>query len=169
MLTVIDYDRIRQAYHLEEKSMRQIERELGHGYWTIRKALEQAEPEPHRLVKPRAAPVLGPYKAEIDRRLEEEAKLPRKQRYTSKKLYELIQAQGYTGAESTVRVYVGHQRRAFRRPEVYLPLATKISAAFHRMQQPRCQIRTGWDQFQAPRYRAWEHSLALTIMGIVYQ
>jgi len=123
MLTVIDYDRIRRAYHLEEKSMRQIERELGHGYWTIRKALDQSEPEPYSLVKPRAAPVLGPYKGEIDRRLEEEAKLPRKQRYTSKKLYELIQAQGYTGAESTVRHYVGMQRQTFRRPEVYLPLA----------------------------------------------
>jgi len=122
MLTVIDYDRIRRAYHLEEKSMRQIERELGHGYWTIRKALEQSEPEPYQLEKPRAAPVLGPYKAEIDKRLAEEKGLPRKQRYTSKKLYELIQAQGYKGAESTVRAYVGKQRQAFRRPQVYLPL-----------------------------------------------
>ena len=122
MLTVIDYDRIRRAYHLEEKSMRQIERELGHGYWTIRKALDASEPSPYRLTEPRAAPVLGPYKAEIDKRLAEEKGLPRKQRYTSKKLYELIQAQGYKGAESTVRVYVGKRRQAFRRPPVYLPL-----------------------------------------------
>ena len=90
MLTVIDYDRIRRAYHLEEKSMRQIERELGHGYWTIRKALDASEPSPYRLTEPRAAPVLGPYKAEIDKRLAEEKDLPRKQRYTSKRLYELI-------------------------------------------------------------------------------
>ena len=123
MLTVINYDQIRRAYHLEEKTMRQIERELGHGYWTIRKVLNQAEPEPYRLTKPRAAPKLGPYKAEIDKRLAEEAELPRKQRYTSKKLYELIQGQGYTGAESTVRCYVGRQRKAFRRPQVHLPLA----------------------------------------------
>ena len=122
MLTVIDYDRIRRAYHLEEKSMRQIERELGHGYWTIRKALDASEPSPYRLREPRAAPVLGPYKAELDKRLAEEKELPRKQRYTSKKLYELIQAQGYKGAESTVRVYVGKRRQAFRRPPVYLPL-----------------------------------------------
>ena len=122
MLTVIDYDRIRRAYHLEEKSMRQIERELGHGYWTIRKALKESEPGSYRLAKPRAAPVLGPYKAEIDKRLAEEAKHPRKQRYTSKKLYELIRAQGYRGAESTVRAYVGKQRQTYRRPQVYLPL-----------------------------------------------
>jgi len=122
MLTVKDYDQIRRAYHLEEKSMRQIGRELGHGYWTIRKALDESEPPGYRQTQPRPAPVLGPYKAELDKRLEEEANLPRKQRYTSKKLCAIIREQGYAGAESTVRCYVGKQRKAFRRPQVYLPL-----------------------------------------------
>ena len=40
MLTVHDYERIRQAYYVEKKSIRQIGRETGHGYWTVRKALE---------------------------------------------------------------------------------------------------------------------------------
>lgn len=53
MLTVTDYDRIRRAYHLEGKSMRQISRELGHGYWTIRKALEASEPPGYQMRKPR--------------------------------------------------------------------------------------------------------------------
>ena len=41
MLTVEKYERIRRAYYIEEKSIRQIERELGHSYWTVRKALDQ--------------------------------------------------------------------------------------------------------------------------------
>ena len=40
MLTVHDYERIRHAYYVEKKSIRQIGREYGHGYWTVRKALE---------------------------------------------------------------------------------------------------------------------------------
>ena len=47
MLTVHDYERIRQAYYVEKKSIRQIGRETGHGYWTVRKALENSAPQPY--------------------------------------------------------------------------------------------------------------------------
>ena len=94
MLTVLDYDRIRQAYYNEQKSIRQIEREYGHSYWTIRKALEQSEPEPYRLSEPKVAPVLGPYHGRIEQLLADNATLPRKQRYTSKKIYQTIRNEG---------------------------------------------------------------------------
>jgi transposase len=138
MLTVTDYDRIRRAYHLEKKSMRQISRELGHGYWTIRKALDASEPPGYQLQAPRPAPVLGPYKGMLDRLLEEEKGLPRKQRYTGKKLFELIQAAGYRGAESTVRRYVGAQRKRLRRPQVYVPLT------FEPGEDAQVDWGTGW-------------------------
>ena len=86
MLTVHDYERIRRAYYIDKKSIRQIGRELGHGYWTVRKALDAPEPEPYRLSQPKVAPVLGPYKAHIERLLAEDAHLPSKQRYTGKKI-----------------------------------------------------------------------------------
>ena len=95
MLTVLEYERIRQAYYNEKKSIRQIEREYGHSYWTIRKALDQPEPEPYRLSEPKVAPVLGPYHARIEQLLAESATLPRKQRYTSKKIYQTIRNEGY--------------------------------------------------------------------------
>lgn len=113
MLTVHDYERIRRAYYIDKKSIRQIGQELRHSYWTVRKALDAPAPEPYQLSEPRAAPVLGPYKAH----------LPRKQRYTSKKIYQLIREAGYQGAESTVRYYVSQQRKRKRRPTLYLPLA----------------------------------------------
>lgn len=122
MLTVLDYERIRQAYYNQEKSIRQIEREYGHSYWTIRKALHQAEPEPYRLSQPRVAPVLGPYHGRIEELLAENASLPRKQRYTSKKIYQTIRNEGYQGAESTVRYYVSQKRKEMKRPAIYLPL-----------------------------------------------
>jgi len=122
MLTVLNYERIRQAYYNQGKSMREIEREYGHSYWTIRKALERPEPCGYQLGQAKAAPVLGPYHAQIEQLLAENAKLPRKQRYTSKKIYQTIRRAGYRGAESTVRAYVSRKRKETKRPAIYLPL-----------------------------------------------
>jgi hypothetical protein len=65
MLTVHHYERIRHAYYVDKKSIRQIGREYGHGYWTVRKALGQSEPPPYHLREAKAAPVLGPYKLDF--------------------------------------------------------------------------------------------------------
>ena len=99
MISVEDREKIRRAYFIENKSMRQIARELRHSRKTVRKAIESAEPGAYRLRQPRPAPVLGPYKARIDELLAENERLPRKQRYTSRKIYEEIEADGYTGSE----------------------------------------------------------------------
>jgi transposase len=122
MLTVHDYERMRQAYYVEQKSIREIGREYGHGYWTVRKALSAPEPKPYQLSEAKAAPVLGPYKAQIEALLAENERLPRKQRYTSGKIYRALRQAGYQGAESTVRYYVAQRRKAVRRPAIYLPL-----------------------------------------------
>jgi transposase len=66
--------------------------------------------------------VLGPYKARIDVLLAENEQLPRKQRYTSRKIYEIIKAEGYSGSASSVRGYVARCRKEKRRPQVYIPL-----------------------------------------------
>jgi transposase len=103
--------------------MRQIAREHHHGYWAIRKALDSAEHQPYTLTKPKTAPKLGPYKDKINELLAEEAKLPRKQRYTTHKIFELMQAEGYSGSESNLRRYIGRRRRELRQPAVFIPLS----------------------------------------------
>jgi len=122
MISVEDREKIRRAYFSENKSQRQIARELGHSRKTVRNAIESAEPGSYTLRKPRAAPVLGPYRARIDELLEENERLPRKQRYTGHRIYKDIQAKGYNGAESTVRGYIAERRREKRKREVYIPL-----------------------------------------------
>lgn len=121
MIQVEDREQIRRAYFVEGKSIREIARELGHSRPTVRQAIEAAEPQTYTLTVPRAAPVLGPHKASLDRLLEENKHLPRKQRYTTHKMYEVIHAEGYAGSEPTVRGYIGRQRRDQKRA-VYLPL-----------------------------------------------
>jgi len=122
MINVEKREEIRRAYFVEDKSIRQIAREFKCSRPTVRKAISSAEPTPYMLRVPRPAPVLGPYKARIDELLAENERMPRKQRYTGRKIYELIKAESYTGRESTVRGYIAKRRRKKKRPKVYIPL-----------------------------------------------
>ena len=121
MKTVEEIEKIRRGYFLEHKSMRQIAREMSVSRNTVRKALDKVS-WGYTLSKPRPARVLGPYKERIHELLEENARLPRKQRYTSHRMYQVLHSEGYSGAESTVRRYVGQQRREQKVRDVYLPL-----------------------------------------------
>ena len=87
MLKVNHIEKIRRAYYLEGKSMREIEREYHHAYKTIKKALASAEAGSYTLKEPRDAPVLGPYKARIAELLVENETLPRKQRRTGQQIF----------------------------------------------------------------------------------
>jgi transposase len=122
MISVEKREQIRRAYFIENKTMRAIARELHCSRDTVKKAIASPEGEPYTLAEERPAPVLGPYTARIDELLAESERMPRKQRYTGHKIYEAIQADGYTGSESGVRRYIGQRRREKRRPKVYLPL-----------------------------------------------
>jgi len=122
MITVEKREQIRRAYLVERKSIRTISRELHCSRETVKKAIASAEAAEYTLQKPRSAPVLGPYKARIDALLAENETLPRKQRYTGHKVYELLRDEGYRGSESGVQVYIWKQRREKKRPQVYLPL-----------------------------------------------
>jgi len=122
MITVEDREKIRRAYFIEKKSQRRIAREFRCSRDTVKKAIESAEPAQYTLTQPRPAPILGPYKDRIDELLEQNDRLPHKQRYTSHQIYKDIHAKGYMGGESTVRGYMAQQRREKRRPRVYIPL-----------------------------------------------
>jgi transposase len=115
-------EKIRRAYFVEEKKIRQIARELKCSRPTVRKAIASAEPAAYTLTVSRPAPVLGPYKERIKELLAENERLPRKQRYTGRKIYQTIQKEGYAGSESTVRGYIGRLRQTKKRQKVYLPL-----------------------------------------------
>jgi transposase len=121
MLTEQERERIRRAYHLEHKSIRQIAREEQHGRETIRQVLEQALPSA-KPAPPRAAPVLGPYHQRIEALLQQNMRLPGKQRYTAHRIFEILWEEGYRGCESIVRAYVARLKHASQRHEVFLPL-----------------------------------------------
>jgi len=122
MKTVDDYEKIRKAYYVERLSIRAISRQLGHSRKAIRKALEHAEPKGYQRTKPHSAPKIAPYQSRIEELLQESEQMPRKQRYTGHKIYQLLQMEGYRGSESNLHRYVSLQRRARKQRPAYLPL-----------------------------------------------
>jgi len=102
--------------------MRQISRELHHSRHTIKKALDSAAEGSYSLKEPRQAPVLGPYKSRLKELLAENEHLPGKHRLTGHRIFQLLQAEGYAGSESSVLVYLWRLRQAKRKVKVYLPL-----------------------------------------------
>jgi transposase len=115
--------KIRYAVLVEEKSQRQVAREMGCSRNTVRKMLEDSNRPSYQQSQKRMSPVLGPYKATLERWVEEDGKKPKKKRRTASRMYQLLQEEhGYRGSEPTVRVYVGKLRRKAKH-KVYIQLA----------------------------------------------
>src|SRR5260370_19444100 len=112
MISVEERERIRRAYYLDSQSIRKVAREQGHSRKTVEKAIADAPSRPYHLTKSRSSPVFGAFQARTDALLEENERLPRKQRYTAHKVFEVLAREGYQGSESRVRQYVGQWRRA---------------------------------------------------------
>jgi DNA-binding transcriptional MocR family regulator len=89
MISVDQRAAIRHAYYHEHKSVRQIARDLKCSRKTVDKAIDSAEPAPYTRTVPRESPKLAAFHTRIDELLAEQARQPRKQRYTSHKIFEI--------------------------------------------------------------------------------
>ena len=89
---------------------------------TVRKMLEYSVPPGYRRQSPPRRPKLDPYHGVIDRILEEDRRLPRKQRHTAKRIYDRLRAEhGFGGKYTIVKDYV--RERRLRTREMYVPLS----------------------------------------------
>jgi hypothetical protein len=66
MLSETDRERIRRAFHLEKKSIRQLAKEEGCSRDTIRRALSHDIPKLYWLIYIKSVPVFGPYQLRAD-------------------------------------------------------------------------------------------------------
>ncbi len=77
-----DRERIRRMYYVEKQSIHQIARDEGRNRTIIREALSDAPKPLNPLPRQKPKPVFGAYKERVEQLLQENEKLPRKQRYT---------------------------------------------------------------------------------------
>jgi transposase len=122
------FEQIRRDREREGLSIRALAERHGVHRRTVRQALAAALPPPRRRPEGRLAPKLGPYRPLIDEWLAADREAPRKQRHTSKRIWQRLRAE-YAAevAETTVRDYVRRRRRELGEPadafvpQVHLP------------------------------------------------
>ncbi len=116
------YVRVRRACMVEGMSTREAARVFGLHRDTVRKMLEYSVPPGYRRESPPRRPKLDPYRGVIDRILEDDRSLPKKQRHTAKRIYERLRAEHrFSGKYTIVKDYVRERRRRTR--EMYVPLS----------------------------------------------
>lgn len=114
-------EHIRRDHLIDGKSIRQIARERHLSRNTIRAAIKDAGPTVYKRKKEPPAPVLGSFHAIVKQILKDDENRPKKQRHTCRRIWERLRDEhGFTGAESTVRGYIGRVRPSLR--ETYIPL-----------------------------------------------
>ena len=98
-----DWADIRQRVLVEGVSRRQILRETGMHWKTLKKILSNSEPPGYRQSRPRPRRKIGPYEERIRQILKEDKAMPAKQRHTAKRIFERLQEEGYAGGYTAVK------------------------------------------------------------------
>ncbi len=124
MYSVDLYSRVRRACHVEGMSKSAAARLFGVDRKTVAKMLKHAVPPGYRRQGPPVRPKLDPFIPVIDRILEEDRGVLKKQRHTGSRIFERLRDEhGFTGGITIVRDYVAGARRRSR--EVFVPLSHK--------------------------------------------
>ncbi len=122
MYQVESYLRVRRAVMVEGMSIREASRMFGLHRDTVRKMLAYSVPPGYRRQTRPRRPKLEPFTGIIDRILEDDHKVPRKQRHTAKRIFERLRDEyGFDGQYTIVKDYVREHRR--RTKEMFVPLS----------------------------------------------
>lgn len=126
MLKMAQVQYIKHLYEVEEKSLLEIANTTGLNYRTVRKYAYKENWSADHLpdIEPKSYPVLGDFIPTIDTWLEDDRRVPRKQRHTAWRIYTRLRDEhGFTGGYSSVKRYVRRKKFVMKQAsEGYLPL-----------------------------------------------
>jgi len=131
VVRVEQWAEIRRLHFVKGLSIREIARRTGFSRVTVRRALRSEAPP--RYERPARVSKLEPYKPEIERLLDDEARMP------AKRIRELIAEDGYTGGQTILDAFVREIRPRF------LPA-------------PRTYQRTSYRPGELAQFDVWEPS-----------
>ena len=122
MYKVDVYLRVRRAVMVEGMSIREASRVFGLHRDTVRKMLAYSVPPGYRRQNPPRRPKLEPFTGVIDRILEEDQRVARKQHHTAQRIFQRLRDEyGFGGGYTIVKDYVREHRRQTR--EMFVPLS----------------------------------------------
>ena len=122
MFTVELYAGIRRAVMVDGLSRREAAKRFGVHRNTITKMLQYSVPPGYRRRERPASKKLGPYMVWIDKVLEDDRSVHKKQRHTAQRIFERLRdEEGFSGGYTIVREYVA--RAVLRSREMFVPLS----------------------------------------------
>ena len=121
MYTVELYGRVRRVCHVDGMSARAAAQHFGIDRKTVSKILKHSVPPGYRRARAPSRPKLDPFIGVIDQILEDDKRVIKKQRHTSKRIHARLRDEhGFTGGLTIVTDYVRERQRRTR--EVFVPL-----------------------------------------------
>ncbi|NJM34580.1 MAG: IS21 family transposase [Rhodomicrobium sp.] len=137
--------RVRHAFHVRGKKIKEIARELRLARNTVRGIVRGEETE--RLYERRAQPLpkLGAFADALERMLEDTSKRPKRERLTFQRMYEELRLSGYQGGYDAVRRYgrAWERRQSAKQAEAYVPLAFAPGEAYQFDWSHECVVIDG--------------------------
>lgn len=124
MLIVETIAKIRRYYFVNGCSIKEICRKLGLSRNTVRKVIRSGATEHKYERTHQPMPQLGKYISHLTEQLEKDSQRPRKRRITARRLFELLQRDGYSGGYDSVQRFVKNwrARHGKTRQASYVPL-----------------------------------------------
>jgi transposase len=112
---------VRRAVLVEGISKREACRRFCLHWDTLQRMLVHSAPPGYQRIGKVDRPVIGPWLGRLGELLQERSQQPRKQRYTIKRMWELLRKEGFTGGYTTVKDAVRQLRKQAPK-EVFMPL-----------------------------------------------
>jgi transposase len=132
MVVVETIAKIRRAYFVQGKSIKEVCRELRVSRKVVRKVVRSGATEFRYERSRQPLPRMGAWRERLDALLGENESKPARERWTLIRLYEELCEAGYDGSYATVRRYVigWRQKRATATTEAYVPLSFAPGEAY---------------------------------------
>jgi transposase len=132
MLVVETIAKIRRLHLVEGRPIKAICRELGLSRKVVRKVLRSGATEFRYERTRQPLPKLGPWQAELERLLEENAGRPSRERLTLVRVFEALRGLGYDGGYDTVRRHARgwESSRAAAPVSAFVPLSFAPGEAY---------------------------------------
>ena len=118
---------LRRKIRNQKVSLRQLERETGIHRQTLRKVRDNSQPPGYQRIKPVEKTKIGPYIKRIKAIIEADKQVHKKQRHTAKKIFEILQSEGFDGGYTIVKDAVRQVKKTSK--EVFMPLSQRPGEA----------------------------------------
>jgi predicted DNA-binding protein YlxM (UPF0122 family) len=161
MVGVDKIGEIRRAYFEQDRSIKEIVRTLSVSRATVRKVIRSHKTEFKYARGVQPTPKLGDWVEVLTEILEQESKLPKRERRSTQRLFEELRGRGYDGAHDSVHRFVKCWRDERARVPVhaYVPMSFAPGEAYRRRQNDNRHARSADAPLRYHRDR--QHELAV--------